>query len=83
MWLVGDFDEDASLLGLIRRPRNPFDTSHERAGARVAAQDLFERLLAQGSIAFKCIEHGRRDEKVTELSALENETIVVPRVVGG
>ena len=61
-----------------------FDTSHERAGARVAAQDLFERLLAQGSIAFKVHRtNGRRDEKVTELSALENETIVVPRVVGG
>jgi len=33
-----------------------FDTSHERAGGRVAAQDLFERLLAHGSIVFKCIE---------------------------
>ena len=61
-----------------------FDNSQENAGARVAAQDLFERLLANGSVAFKVHRtNGTPDEKVTEFSALENETIVVPRVVGG
>ena len=54
------------------------------AGARVAAQDLFERLLANGSVAFKVhLTNRKKKKKVTEFSALENETIVVPRVVGG
>ena len=61
-----------------------FDNSQENAGARAAAQDLFDRLLANGSVAFKVHRtNGRPDEKVTEFSALENETIVVPRVMGG
>jgi len=61
-----------------------FDNSQASAGARVAAKDLFERLLANGSVAFKVHRtNGAPDEKVTEFSALENETIVVPRVVGG
>ena len=42
-----------------------------------------ERMLAAGSTAFKVNRgDGRPDEKVTDFSALENETIVVPRVVG-
>ena len=61
-----------------------FDNSQESAGARVAAQDLFERLLANGSVAFKVHRtNGTPDEKVTEFSDLDNETIIVPRVMGG
>jgi hypothetical protein len=50
----------------------------------VEARELFEGLLAVGSTAFKVNRaHGKPDEKVTEFSKLENETIVVPMMVGG
>jgi len=41
-------------------------------------------MLAGGSLAFKVNRAGGRpDEKATDFSALEDETIVVPRIVGG
>ncbi|HMK23516.1 MAG TPA: hypothetical protein VK466_14365 [Terriglobales bacterium] len=61
-----------------------FDDSEATASARAQAQALFERMLAGGSTAFKVNRgEGKSDEKVTKFSALENETIVVPRIVGG
>ena len=61
-----------------------FDENPTSAKARKEAQDLFERLLAGGSTAFKVNRgEGKPDEKVSDFSALENETILVPRVVGG
>jgi hypothetical protein len=61
-----------------------FDESPASVKARKEAQDLFERLLAGGSTAFKVNRgDGKPDEKVTDFTALENETILVPRVVGG
>jgi len=61
-----------------------FDETEANALARREARALFERMLASGSTAFKVNRgDGRPDEKVTDFSALENETIVVPRVVGG
>lgn len=61
-----------------------FDDTETTALARAQAQALFERLLAAGSIAFKVNRgEGKPDEKATAFSTLENETIVVPRVVGG
>jgi hypothetical protein len=61
-----------------------FDETEATALARREAQALFERMLASGSTAFKVNRgEGRPDEKVTDFSALEDETIVVPRVVGG
>ena len=61
-----------------------FDETDATALARREAQALFERMLSSGSTAFKVNRgEGRPDEKVTDFSALENETIVVPRVVGG
>jgi len=61
-----------------------FDDSAAAASARAQAQALFERMLAGGATAFKVNRgEGKRDEKVTAFSALENETIVVPRIVGG
>jgi hypothetical protein len=61
-----------------------FDDTDATALARQQARALFERMLACGSTAFK-VNRGesRGDEKVTEFSALENETILVPRIVGG
>ena len=61
-----------------------FDETDATALAKREAQALFERMLSSGSTAFKVNRgEGRPDEKVTDFSALENETIVVPRVVGG
>jgi hypothetical protein len=61
-----------------------FDDTEAKALARATAQALFERMLASGSTAFKVNRgHGKPDEKATDFSTLENETIVVPRIVGG
>jgi hypothetical protein len=61
-----------------------FDETESSVLAKREAQALFERMLSSGSTAFKVNRgEGRPDEKVTDFSALENETIVVPRVVGG
>jgi hypothetical protein len=61
-----------------------FDDTEATARARAEARALFERMLAAGSIAFKVNRaNGLPDEKVTQFSALENDTIVIPRMVGG
>ena len=61
-----------------------FDRTQDTAQARAEAQALFERLLGEGSVAFKLNRGGGApDEKVNEFSALEEETIVVPRLVAG
>ena len=61
-----------------------FDDTAALAESREQAKALFERLLAGGSTAFKVNRgDGKPDEKVTDFAVLENETIVVPRVVGG
>jgi hypothetical protein len=61
-----------------------FDDTHTAAFAREQANALFHRMLAGGSLAFKVNRAGGEpDEKATDFSTLENETIVVPRIVGG
>jgi hypothetical protein len=61
-----------------------FDDTEAGALARAEAQALFTRMLASGSTAFKVNRgEGRPDEKADDFSALEQETIIVPRVVGG
>ncbi|HTS54133.1 MAG TPA: hypothetical protein VMH26_12735 [Burkholderiales bacterium] len=61
-----------------------YDDTEAMAQSRAQAEALFNRMLAAGSTAFKVNRgHGAPDEKVTDFSSLENETIVVPRVVGG
>ena len=61
-----------------------FDNSDASASDRAEAQELFERMLASGATAFKVNRgEGRVDEKVTDFAAIENETILVPRLVGG
>jgi hypothetical protein len=61
-----------------------FDDSAASTKARREAEALFTRMLGNGATAFKVNRgEGKSDEKVTDFSALENETIVVPRVVGG
>jgi len=61
-----------------------FDDTETGAQARAQAQALFTRMLASGSTAFKVNRgEGRPDEKVNDFSALDQETIIVPRIVGG
>lgn len=61
-----------------------FDESGAADSARREARALFERMLASGAVAFKVNRgEGAVDEKVTDFNALENETVVIPRVVGG
>jgi len=61
-----------------------FDDSAATASARAEAQAVFESMLAAGATAFKVNRgEGKPDQRVTEFSALEGETVVVPRIVGG
>jgi hypothetical protein len=61
-----------------------FDDANAMSSARVEARALFERMLADGYIAFKVNrEDDQPDLRATDFSALENETILVPRIVGG
>lgn len=61
-----------------------FDDSDLSASARTEAEQLFERMLAGGATAFKVNRgDGCADEKVTDFGALEEETILVPRIAGG
>lgn len=49
------------------------------------ARALFERLTAkEGAIAFNVNRgDGKPDEKITKFGQIENETILVPKIVGG
>ena len=61
-----------------------FDESPSTALARAEAKALFDQRLAGGAVAFKVNRgEGRPDERATEFSALENETVLIPRIVGG
>jgi Ser/Thr protein kinase RdoA (MazF antagonist) len=61
-----------------------FDDAEATARSRAEAESLFLQMLASGSTAFKVNRaDGKPDEKVTDFPQLENETILVPRVVGG
>jgi hypothetical protein len=61
-----------------------YDDTEAQAQARAQAQALFTRMIASGSTAFKVNRGGGRpDEKVNDFSTLEQETVIVPRVVGG
>ena len=61
-----------------------FDDTPAARPARERANALFHRMLAGGCIAFKVNRAGGQpDEKATDFSTLENETIVVPRIKGG
>lgn len=61
-----------------------FDDSEAMTEARAEAQRLFERSLATGAVAFSVNRKGgKTDQKVTEFSALEDETVVVPRIIAG
>ena len=61
-----------------------FDDTDASASARSEAEQLFERMLAKGATAFKVNRgEGCPDEKVTDFGAIEEETILVPRIAGG
>ena len=61
-----------------------FDDTEVTVAARAEAESLFVCMLVGGSAAFKVHRaDGKPDEKVTDFSELESQTIVVPRMVGG
>ncbi|MEO8165585.1 MAG: hypothetical protein ABI619_09330 [Betaproteobacteria bacterium] len=61
-----------------------FDDSEAMAEARAQAQRLFESSLAAGAAAFGVNRTGDApDRKVNDFSSVEDETVVVPRIVGG
>ena len=61
-----------------------FDDSEAMAEVRAEAQRLFETSLAAGAVAFGVNRGGGQpDQKVGDFSKLEDETVVVPRIVGG
>jgi hypothetical protein len=61
-----------------------FDETDALSQARLEAQHLFERALANGAVAFSVNRGGgQSDQKVGDFSSLEDETVVVPRIVGG
>jgi hypothetical protein len=61
-----------------------FDDSEAMQEARAEARRMFDRSLAAGATAFSVNRSdGRSDQKVRDFSALEEETVVVPRIVGG
>ena len=61
-----------------------FDESEALEKARAEAQRLFERALASGAVAFAVNRAGGQpDARVGKFSELEDETVVVPRIVGG
>jgi hypothetical protein len=61
-----------------------FDDEQTSAQAREEAQALFVKMLSTGAVAFKVNRSdGRPDQKVSDFSQVENETIIVPRMVGG
>jgi hypothetical protein len=52
--------------------------------ATAEAKALFERVINAGGQAFKVKQpDGKPDEKVTDFAQLGEETVLVPRVVGG
>ena len=61
-----------------------FDESEAMAQAKAEAQRLFERSLAAGAVAFSVNRgDGKQDMKLTQFSQVEDETVLVPRIVGG
>jgi hypothetical protein len=61
-----------------------FDETAATEAARKEAEALFERARQQGGAAFKVHRaNGLPDERATDFGTLENETILVPRIVGG
>ncbi|HVY06507.1 MAG TPA: hypothetical protein VHB46_11075 [Burkholderiales bacterium] len=61
-----------------------YDDSEQMATARAEAQRLFEAALANGAVAFAVNRAGGKpDQKIGDFSQLEDETVVVPRIVGG
>lgn len=59
-------------------------TNGLEAAALEQTRALFYRLLADGHTAFKVNRaDGKPDERVRDFSQLEEETIIIPRVIGG
>lgn len=64
---------------------DPEVKSDAEAKATEGARILFERLTGnEGAVAFNVNRgDGKPDEKITQFGQIENETILVPKIVGG
>lgn len=63
---------------------DPEVSDEAQAKATAEAKALFERMLANGGRAFKVHRAEKQpDAPVYKFGEIENETILVPRVVGG
>lgn len=61
-----------------------FDDTEATAAARAEAEKVFADMLAKGARAFKVNRaDGQPDEPVSKFTDIENETVLVPRIVGG
>jgi len=65
--------------------RIQFDDTEATEKAKAEAKALFERITQrEGGAAFKLnAVPGQADEKITDFSQVDGETVLVPRVVGG
>ena len=61
-----------------------FDETEATVKARDEARALFERLKEKGAAVFAVNRaEGKPDARVTNFNDLENENVIVPRIVGG
>ena len=61
-----------------------FDETEATVKARDEARALFERLKEKGAAIFAVSRGGNEpDTRVTNFNDLENENVIVPRIVGG
>ena len=61
-----------------------FDDTEATAAARVEAEALFKRLTEKGAAVFAVNRgEGVTDKRVTNFNDLEQQNLVVPRLVGG
>lgn len=73
---------------LIRFLDHSGDTRVEFSSADAKAKDeakaLFEKLMKGGAIPFAVNRaNGQEDMKLTSFDQIENDTVMVPRIVGG
>ena len=61
-----------------------FDETQARDKATIEAQALFDRLTNKGAAVFAVNRgEGQADKRVTDFKDLEQDNVVVPRIVSG
>ena len=61
-----------------------FDETQAEANATQEAKELFERLTSKGAAVFAVNRgEGQTDKRVTDFKDLEQDNVIVPKIVGG